>query len=241
MFSLGHLRNQLLDYDVHHGAGRKAQKIRKDRHNKSCCKHGDQPGDRFHRAGQRSQDERLRFLHTPGAKRHGYNRAFGKVLNRDADGQCKCGCHRDIARAVQPSRKNNADRHPLRNIVQCNREDQLGRPFQAAFRALFFIVHMHMRRNDIQQQKESHADQKADSGRNKRKLSHVFGFFKRRSKQAPETGRNHDTGCETGQRFLYLLRELIAKQKHHCRSCSCSDKRNDESSKDIRHFRRSFL
>ena len=56
-----------------------------------------------------------------------------------------------------------------------------------------------MRGDEIQNQQEEHADQKADGGRNEGEPPQLLCHFERRIQKTPEGSGDHDAGGKTGQ------------------------------------------
>ena len=96
MFPGRHFRNQFLHDHVQHGPGCEGQKIWHCRNHQTGDQNGNSAEDRFHRTGQDTQPERHRLAFSFRKERHGNDRAFRKVLDRDSQCQSQRPSRRDI-------------------------------------------------------------------------------------------------------------------------------------------------
>ncbi len=70
VLALGHFGNQLLDHDVDHGPGGKAEQVGQGRHHQPGGPDGKQCAHRLHGTGQRTRPERPAAAHARGFQRH---------------------------------------------------------------------------------------------------------------------------------------------------------------------------
>lgn len=85
---------------------------------------GQQRAERLHDAGKRPVEKRTALGETVRNQRCGDHRAFGEVLNRDADGQRQRAGSGDDSAALQHPGENDADRHSFGDVVQRDGEDE---------------------------------------------------------------------------------------------------------------------
>lgn len=96
--------------------------------------------DGFHDAGQNAVEEGFSLACALGPERQGDDRALGKVLDGNTDGQGQRTCYGDISIAGEPSRVDNAHRHTLWNVVECHGQHQHRRALQVASGALCLVA-----------------------------------------------------------------------------------------------------
>ena len=156
MRALRHLRHKLLDDDVEHRARGEGQHHGHHRGENRRQPDGQQRAQRLNRAGQHPQRERLLAAHARLTQGHGDNRAFGHVLQGDADGKGERageGYAAELLR-LHTARVDHANRHPLRQIMQRNGERDHHRPGERRAQTLLFAVQVDVRDEAIQQKQE---------------------------------------------------------------------------------------
>ena len=199
MLALGHFGDQLLDHDVDHGPGGKAEQVGQGRHHQPGGPDGKQCAHRLHSAGQRTRPERPAAAHALGFQRHRNDSALGEVLDGDAKGKRQCPHGRDGCTARYIARIDYTDGHALGDVVQRDGQHQhrgAGKAAVGAFGGIGTLVQM--RHRHIQQQQKADTQPKADGGRDKRQPPHAFGLLHGRDEQAPDRRRHHDPGGKAG-------------------------------------------
>ena len=226
---LGHLRDQFLDHHIHHGACRKGEKVGHDGDDGAGCHDGDKGGNGFHDTGEHAVEEGHPLVHPFSAKRHRYDGALREVLDGDAQRQGQCACGRDARVAAAEARIDHADSHAFRDIVKRNGEDQLRRALQPCFGAFVLVVHVHVRRDFIQEEQKTDADEEAYGSRNKGQLPQMRAALQRRLQEAPEGSGDHDAGGKPGQDLLQVFGDAFFQHENHGSAEAGADKRDQDT------------
>ena len=226
VLALRHFRDQFFDDNVKHRTSGKAQQIRQRRDNEACGKDREHRADRLDNAGEQTGEKRAGLFHTVCTERHGDDCALRKVLDRDADGQCKRTRCADFCTAREEPRIDHADRHTLGNVMQRDRKHHHGRLCKTAFRPLRRLaVAVQMGNDAIEQQQEQNARPKADDRRYERPFAAArFRLVERRNEQAPDGSRDHDACGKARQRALYT----VAQRVFHEKDTGCAERRSEK-------------
>ena len=115
-------------------------------------------------------------------------------MNGDTERQCKCRSGADRT-TRQHAGQHYTHRHPLRDIMQRNRQHQHRRFAQAAgFSLRALRIQVKMGHKGVQQKEETHTAQKTGHSRHPRDNAGRFGHINGRDQQRPYRGRDHHTG-----------------------------------------------
>ena len=117
MPTLRHFGDQLFYYYIEHSTSGEAQKIRQCRNDELCCNNRQHCSDRLYHTGKNTAEKRFTLAFSLRSERHGDDRALGKILNGDTEGQCKRACRRDLRVSCEEARVHHADSHSLRDIM----------------------------------------------------------------------------------------------------------------------------
>ena len=116
--------------------------------------------------------------------------------------------------------------------MQRHGKDQLGRPFELAPGPFHLLVHVHVRRNLVQQEQKADADQESHGCGDKGQLTHVLAALQSRLQQTPKGRRHHDARRETGQYLLQALGDLFFQTKDHSGAKAGPQKGNHDAAKN---------
>ena len=230
---LGHFRDQLLHDDIHHGAGGEAQQIGEHAGDQGGGGDGQKGGCRLHDAGEHSAQKGAGLAHAFRPQGHGDNGPLREVLNRDAEGEGECAGGCETAVAAQPSRVDDADRHPLGDVVKRHGQDELGRPADAGPRPLLRAVQMHVGRDKIQNQEKEHPDQKTGGSGDEGQPAHMFRQFKRWVQKAPEGSGHHDACGKTSQDLADTGTHFSPQEKDTGRAQCCPGKGDQDAGRGV--------
>ena len=219
-------RDQLLDHDVQHRPCRCAEQPRHERRQLRRRKHDQHAEYRLHNAGQRPIGERppARQPFLPERKRD--RRTLGEVLDADAERQCtRRGDQPGVAAVLGRTRKGQADRHALRDVVQRDREHQQRRAPERRRQALGLRrAAVQMGQQTVQREHEQDAEHETARRRDPADAARGLRLLNSRDEQAPHGCRNHHPGCKPKKNTLHGLAQPAAQEKHHRCAERCHQK-----------------
>ena len=230
MFSLRHLRDQLLHHHIEHGAGGEAQQIRQGRDHQASGQNGQRGAQRLHRAGEHAACKGAGLAHPLHPQGHGDDGPLGEVLDRDAQRQGQRPHHGDLAVSGQKTRVYHPDRHPLRDIVQGDRQHQHGRAPQPGAGSLRLPAPpVEVRDQVIQPQQKEDAAPKADDRRQEAPDSRAGGLLHGGDQQAPDGRGHHHAGGKAGEPPLHPIPQALVQEKDTGRAQRGARKREQQA------------
>ena len=226
------LGNEFLDHNVQHRACRGGQQPRHERRQRGRAQHDQNAEDRLDDAGQRTVNERACAAQTLLMERERDCGSFRKVLNADADGKRACGCKQSgVAGMLCCTSERQADRHALRNIVQCHRKDKQRCPPERGRQTFGLLgAAVQMRHQAVQREHEHQTEDKTACSRYPAGLTVLRGLVYRGNEQTPDGCRNHHAGRESEENLLHQGTGLPFHKEYHSganrghqegESCAC--------------------
>ena len=185
-------RDQLLHDHIQHGAGCKGEQPGHQRLEAAHHQDGEQGENGLHDAGQGPHPKGFGPAEPFLAQRQGDGSPLGEVLDADTQGQSDGGGELGGGVPLGGQRKGDAHRHPLRDVVESDGQDQKGGP--AAQMAEGFRGELG--EQGVHGQQEGDAQDGPPSGRDPSHHAHGLRLLDGGDQEAPHAGGDHHAGGE---------------------------------------------
>ena len=176
----------------------------------------DHTGNGLDNGRQLTVPETLEPADAVSAQRDGNRQAFRKILDPDPDGQRNRPGDRRLCHSVGGRTKEHTHCQPLRDVVECDGQDQQGSFSKLRLHTLRFLlpeIDVQMRHVLVQKKDEHRTRQETHRRRQPFHTGHhPLRHLDRRIQKRPETCRDHHTARETQHNIQYTAFDVLEKE-----------------------------